>query len=93
MGDSVLVYKGKELASYGFGDPHPFGFDRHDVVRLTVFFASSGALDNLTFDGMPEPAPTAVFVNNSGQSLTLGSLGACCDGSDDTCVESVVQPK
>ena len=33
MSDSVLVYKGSELASYGFGDPHPFGFDRHDVFQ------------------------------------------------------------
>ena len=33
MSDSVLVYKGEELASYGFGDPHPFGFDRHDVFQ------------------------------------------------------------
>jgi len=33
MSDSVLVYKGKEIANYGFGDPHPFGFDRHDVFQ------------------------------------------------------------
>jgi acetoin utilization protein AcuC len=33
MSDPVLVYKGAELASYGFGDPHPFGLDRHDVFQ------------------------------------------------------------
>ena len=33
MSDSVLVYKGEEIASYGFGDPHPFGYDRHDVFQ------------------------------------------------------------
>jgi acetoin utilization protein AcuC len=33
MSDPVLVYKGKEIAAYGFGDPHPFGTDRHDVFH------------------------------------------------------------
>ncbi len=31
MSNKVLVYRGEELARYGFGDPHPFGVDRHDV--------------------------------------------------------------
>ncbi len=39
MSDSVLVYKGSELASYGFGDPHPFGFDRHDVFQSELIKA------------------------------------------------------
>ncbi|MCH7636067.1 MAG: acetoin utilization protein AcuC [Proteobacteria bacterium] len=43
MSDSVLVYKGSELASYGFGDPHPFGFDRHDVFQ--------DELESAGFDG------------------------------------------
>jgi len=30
---SVLVYRGAEIARYGFGDPHPFGTDRHDVFH------------------------------------------------------------
>ena len=30
---SVYVYKGEALASYGFGDDHPFGIDRHDVFQ------------------------------------------------------------
>jgi len=29
----VLVYRGQELANYGFGDPHPFGLDRHGVFH------------------------------------------------------------
>jgi acetoin utilization protein AcuC len=33
MSDPVLVYKGDALAAYGFGDPHPFGIDRHDVFH------------------------------------------------------------
>ena len=33
MSTPVLVYKGKEIAAYGFGDPHPFGTDRHDVFH------------------------------------------------------------
>ena len=42
MSDSVLVYKGDELASYGFGDPHPFGFDRHDVFQDELELAGLG---------------------------------------------------
>lgn len=37
----VLVYKGEEIARYGFGDPHPFGTDRHDVFHSEL--AGSGA--------------------------------------------------
>ena len=33
MSDQVLVYKGEAIAAYGFGDPHPFGIDRHDVFH------------------------------------------------------------
>jgi acetoin utilization protein AcuC len=42
MSDPVLVYKGNELASYGFGDPHPFGFDRHDVFQDELAKAELG---------------------------------------------------
>ena len=31
MGKPVFVYRGEQIARYGFGDPHPFGTDRHDV--------------------------------------------------------------
>jgi len=33
MQSTVHVYKGDEIARYGFGDPHPFGTDRHDVFH------------------------------------------------------------
>ena len=33
MSDTVLVYRGEEIAAYGFGDPHPFGTDRHGVFH------------------------------------------------------------
>ncbi len=33
MQQPVLVYRGAEIAGYGFGDPHPFGLDRHDVFH------------------------------------------------------------
>lgn len=29
----VFVYKGQAIASYGFGESHPFGPDRHDVFH------------------------------------------------------------
>ncbi len=32
----VLVYRGEEIARYGFGDPHPFGTDRHDVFQAEL---------------------------------------------------------
>ena len=37
MTDPVLVYKGEEIAAYGFGDPHPFGTDRHDVFHTADY--------------------------------------------------------
>ena len=36
MAETVLVYKGKEIAAYGFGDPHPFGIDRHDAFHAEL---------------------------------------------------------
>jgi acetoin utilization protein AcuC len=39
MSDKVLVYRGKALASYGFGEPHPFGYDRHDVFQNELVHA------------------------------------------------------
>lgn len=43
----VLVYKGEEIARYGFGDPHPFGTDRHDVFHAEL--AASPAAEKVTF--------------------------------------------
>ena len=42
MSESVLVYRGKEIAAYGFGDPHPFGTDRHDVFHAELDAAGLG---------------------------------------------------
>ncbi len=42
MSDPVLVYKGSEIAAYGFGDPHPFGTDRHDVFHDELAAADLG---------------------------------------------------
>jgi acetoin utilization protein AcuC len=43
MSNPVLVYKGNELASYGFGDPHPFGLDRHGVFQDELAAADLGS--------------------------------------------------
>jgi acetoin utilization protein AcuC len=32
----VYVYRGEQLARYGFGDPHPFGLDRHDAFHAEL---------------------------------------------------------
>jgi len=53
MSESVLVYKGDEIAAYGFGDPHPFGTDRHDVFHAEL--ARAGLDDRLVF-GHPRVA-------------------------------------
>jgi acetoin utilization protein AcuC len=36
MAEPVVVYKGSAIARYGFGDPHPFGLDRHDVFHAEL---------------------------------------------------------
>jgi len=49
----VLVYRGTEIAAYGFGDSHPFGNDRHDVFHAELEMAGlEGSLDY----GHPRPA-------------------------------------
>ena len=53
MSDKVLVYRGKEIAAYGFGDPHPFGTDRHDVFHAEL--DQAGLSDAIDF-GHPRPA-------------------------------------
>lgn len=53
MGKSVLVYRGKEIAAYGFGDPHPFGTDRHDVFHAEL--EREGLASAVEF-GHPRPA-------------------------------------
>ena len=42
MSEPVLVYKGDAIASYGFGDPHPFGLDRHGVFHEELAKAELG---------------------------------------------------
>ena len=53
MSDTVLVYRGESIAAYGFGDPHPFGTDRHDVFHAEL--ADAGLGDAIAI-GHPRPA-------------------------------------
>ena len=53
MSDTVLVYRGEEIAAYGFGDPHPFGIDRHDVFHAEL--DQAGLADSIDY-GHPRPA-------------------------------------
>lgn len=53
MSKNVLVYRGEEIAAYGFGDPHPFGTDRHDVFHAEL--DNSGLGDAIDY-GHPRPA-------------------------------------
>ena len=43
LNNPVLVYKGEALASYGFGDEHPFGVDRHEAFHAELAQADLGA--------------------------------------------------
>lgn len=47
MSPPVHVYKGEEIARYGFGDPHPFGTDRHDVFHDEL--ATAGLEDSIHY--------------------------------------------
>ena len=53
MSDTVLVYRGESIAAYGFGDPHPFGTDRHDVFHAELDEVGLG--DAIEY-GHPRPA-------------------------------------
>jgi acetoin utilization protein AcuC len=53
MNDSVTVYRGESIAAYGFGDPHPFGIDRHDVFHAEL--DKCGLAEKVVF-GHPRPA-------------------------------------
>ena len=53
MSDTVLVYRGEEIAAYGFGDTHPFGIDRHDVFHSEL--DKAGLADSIDY-GHPRPA-------------------------------------
>lgn len=53
MSEPVLVYKGAEIAAYGFGDAHPFGIDRHDVFHAEL--EKEGLTGRVDF-GHPRPA-------------------------------------
>ena len=53
MSDTVLVYRGESIAAYGFGDPHPFGTDRHDVFHAELDKADLGGAIEY---GHPRPA-------------------------------------
>ena len=53
MSDTVLVYRGEEIAAYGFGDTHPFGVDRHDVFHCEL--DKAGFAESIDY-GHPRPA-------------------------------------
>jgi acetoin utilization protein AcuC len=38
----VFVYRGRQLANYGFGNDHPFGPDRHDAFHAELAAADLG---------------------------------------------------
>ncbi len=77
MKDTVLVYRGESIAAYGFGDPHPFGTDRHDVFHAELDQAGLG--DAIEY-GHPRPAlvdelalfHTAEYIDKVSRMSALG---------------------
>jgi len=77
MKDTVLVYRGDSIAAYGFGDPHPFGTDRHDVFHAELDQAGLG--DAIEY-GHPRPAlvdelalfHTAEYIDKVSRMSALG---------------------
>lgn len=53
MKNSVHVYKGEQIARYGFGDPHPFGTDRHDAFHAEL---EAAGIDEGIHYAHPRPA-------------------------------------
>lgn len=63
MSDSVLVYRGEAIAAYGFGDPHPFGTDRHDVFHAELERAALGGAIDYGRPRQAEVEELALFHN------------------------------
>lgn len=78
VSDNVLVYRGEEIAAYGFGDPHPFGTDRHDVFHNEL---NRAGLDACVSYGHPRPAlvdelllfHTADYIDKVSRMSAVGS--------------------
>ena len=95
MGERVLVYKGKEIAAYGFGDPHPFGTDRHDVFHEEL--EKEGLADFIDY-GHPRPAlvdelalfHTADYINKVSHMSAIGS--GYLDDGDTPAVMGIYDP-
>ncbi|MDH5620136.1 MAG: acetoin utilization protein AcuC [Gammaproteobacteria bacterium] len=92
MSESVLVYKGPEIAAYGFGDPHPFGFDRHDVFHAEL---EQAGLDDYIDLGHPRPARvdelalfhTASYIDKVSRMSATGE--GWLDGGDTPAVKGI----
>ena len=82
MKSKVLVYRGEAIAAYGFGDPHPFGTDRHDVFHAELDKAGIG--DAIAY-GHPrqaladELALYTSLLNRFAADPDLGKLAAAGD--------------
>jgi acetoin utilization protein AcuC len=78
MSHKVLVYRGDAIAAYGFGDPHPFGTDRHDVFHAELDGAGLG--DKIDY-GHPATASadelalfhTADYIDTVSRLSVIGS--------------------
>ena len=77
MSGTVLVYRGEEIAAYGFGDTHPFGIDRHDVFHAEL--DKAGLSKSIDY-GHPRPAlvdelalfHTANYIDKVSRMSALG---------------------
>lgn len=74
----VNVYKGDELAAYGFGHGHPFGPDRHDVFH--DYLMSSGVADAVSLVPPPVLPAGALEMFHTGEYIRYVRV-RCADGN------------
>ncbi len=94
MAEPVIVYKGGAIARYGFGDPHPFGLDRHDVFHEEL--AAEGPGDSICY-GSPRDATvdelhlfhTADYIDFVSKKSAEG--GGYLDGGDTPAMPGIFE--
>jgi acetoin utilization protein AcuC len=67
----VYVYKGDELARYGFGEGHPFGHDRHGVFHDELEAADLG--DSIQYAGPRRASVDELALFHSPEYINLVS--------------------
>lgn len=65
----VWVYRGEELARYGFGEGHPFGPDRHEVFQSEL--AQAGLGDRIQYASPRRASVDELALFHSGEYINF----------------------